>query len=386
MTVDSTPSTRFATRGRTGDEPTGAPAGTTGVRVVGLGRSFGSQRALDNVSFEVPPGSVCSLLGASGSGKTTTLRIIAGLDRPDAGEVWIGDRAMARGRSIVPAEQRGIGMFFQSYGLWPHKTVFGQIAYPLKVRRRSRDEIDQAVRKVADMLGIDGLLHRYPSELSGGQQQRVALARALVFGPSVLLLDEPLSNLDAALRRQTRLELQRLQAEVKLTTIYVTHDQEEAMAMSDVVVLMSAGKVVSIASPRETFDHPTTEYGASFVGASNVLKGSFTATEGDYALVELGPGVVVKGKPVDALSPGDPVLIAVKPVDLSIDTSGSPGSLLADVMAATYLGPQVELELAVAGQSFRMPDHRWSAVTVGDRVAVRFPADWVSVFAARSDP
>jgi iron(III) transport system ATP-binding protein len=286
--------------------------------VSGLCRNFGDVKAVDGISFEVPAGAVCTLLGASGSGKTTTLRMIAGLDRPDAGEIWIGGRPMASGRSVVPAEERGIGLVFQAYALWPHMKISDQIGYPLKVRRLDRAAIRAAVDEVARTVGIEALLDRYPSELSGGQQQRVALARALAFKPALLLLDEPLSNLDAALRRQTRLEMEDLQRRVNVTTIWVTHDQEEAMAVSDMVVVMANGRIDCIGTPREIYDRPPSLFAASFVGASNLLPGVVIARSGDQASVRLEGGAVVAGTARGEMSAGDQATLAIKPVDVVV--------------------------------------------------------------------
>jgi iron(III) transport system ATP-binding protein len=355
---------------------------TGGVRVVDLNRSFGANKVLYDVSFEVPQGRVCTLLGASGSGKTTTLRLLAGLDRPDSGEIWIGDRKLVGGRSFVPAEQREVGFVFQSYALWPHMKAFDQIAYPLRVRRTSRREARHAVDEVAAMCGLSELLGRYPSELSGGQQQRVALARALVFKPSVLLLDEPLSNLDAALRRQTRLELEQLQKRINVTTVYVTHDQEEAMAVSDVVVLMAGGRVISVGEPREIYENPSSVYSASFVGASNVLRGSVVGQDDSVVHVKLEDGAVVAGIASERFELGAAAAVAIKPIDVVVDLHGHEqgGNVLdADVISATYVGPQVELLLDIAGAEFRVPVGRETVLDAGDRVRVHLVRERLNV-------
>jgi ABC-type Fe3+/spermidine/putrescine transport system ATPase subunit len=348
---------------RKADAGAGGPLPSRGVRVVNLNRSYRDVKAVDDVTFEVPPGSVCTLLGPSGSGKTTTLRVLAGLDRPDSGEVWIGDQAMVRGRTVVPAEKRGIGLVFQAYALWPHMKIGDQIAYSLKVRHTDKATIEAAVTESARMVGISTLLDRYPSQLSGGQQQRVALARALVFNPQLLLLDEPLSNLDAALRRQTRRELETLQRRLKVTTIYVTHDQEEAMAVSDMVVVMSQGKVDCIGPPREIYDNPPTLYAAAFVGASNLLPGKVVGTDGKLATVRLGDGSVLTGRAGPDLAEGDDATLAVKPVDVAVEPAGSTraGTIAAQLKAATFVGPTVELDLVVAEHDFRLPIPRRDA-------------------------
>jgi ABC-type Fe3+/spermidine/putrescine transport system ATPase subunit len=359
-----------------------------GVRVTNLTRRYGSNTVLHGISFDIPQGGVCTLLGASGSGKTTTLRLLAGLDRPDGGEVWIAGRQVAGDGMLIPAEKRGVGLLFQSYALWPHMTVFDQISYPLKLRRMGKAEIAKAVQGAADMVGLGHLLDRYPAQLSGGQQQRVGLARALVFGPGLLLLDEPLSGLDAALRRQTRLELEQLQQRVKVTTVYVTHDQEEAMSVSDIVVVMSEGTIVSIAPPREIYDRPNSVYVASFVGASNLLDGTVVDRSGDQVVVRLADGATVRGYTAAALAVGDAAVLAIKPMDVLVRSEGETGENLCDavVTSATYLGPQVELMLDLAGCEFRVPVQRWSLLEPGNPVRVQLPAERVTVLPPDGTP
>jgi iron(III) transport system ATP-binding protein len=353
-----------------------------GVRVVNLTKNYGDNRVLDDVSFEVPHGSVCTLLGASGSGKTTTLRLLAGLEYPDGGEVWIGGERMAAPGKSVPAENREVGLVFQAYALWPHMKVFDQIAYPLRVRKMRKDAIASAVEDVCRVVGISELTERYPSQLSGGQQQRVALARALVFGPRLLLLDEPLSNLDAALRRQTRLELEQLQKRVNVTTIYVTHDQEEAMAVSDFVVVMSAGKVVTVDTPRAIYNRPTSVLVASFVGASNLLDGTVVSIDGTTATVRFEDGSTVAGVTPHDLKAGERAVVAIKPVDVTPQkpsTSVGGNVIPATVLTSTYVGDQIELMLRVHGQEFRASLQRWDDHRPGDEVELTVPVDQVNV-------
>ncbi len=351
-----------------------------GIRVRNLNRSYGELKVLDDVSFDVPEGGVCTLLGSSGSGKTTTLRLLAGLDRPDTGDITIAGQVMASDSIFVPGEQRQIGMVFQSYALWPHMKVFDQVAYPLKLRRWDKKRIAAAVDEAIRMVGLGGFLERFPAELSGGQQQRVAMARALVFGPRLLLLDEPMSGLDAELRRRTRLELEELQRRVKVTTVYVTHDQEEAMSVSDVVVVMSQGKVVSIASPRSVYDQPNSVYVASFVGASNLLTGTVTDISGDNVTVRLADGSLVTGIGREALSAGDTAICAIKPIDVVADIGGTNTNLIhGDVKSSTFLGPQMEILLNVSGEELRVPVPRWSTYQPGDRVSFHLPLERLSV-------
>src|SRR5579872_1593342 len=232
-------------------------------------------RALDGVTFTVPEGSLFTLLGASGSGKTTTLRSVAGLERPDAGLIEIGDVAVFDGSRalFVPPNKRDLGMVFQSYAIWPHMTVFDNVAFPLRVKRKGRAEIRDAVERTLTLMNMEHLAKRSATLLSGGQQQRLALARAIVGSPRLLLLDEPLSNLDAKLRERMRFELKRLQVETGITTVYVTHDQMEALALSDEIALMHEGRIVQQGSPAQIYHAPASAYVADFIGSTNLLQG-----------------------------------------------------------------------------------------------------------------
>jgi iron(III) transport system ATP-binding protein len=244
-----------------------------GVSVEGVSKHFGAVRAVNAVSLSVGDGRLLTLLGPSGCGKTTTLRMIAGLEQNDAGRIAIGDRVVsdpAAGRFVAP-ERREIGMVFQSYAIWPHMTVFTNVAYPLEVRRRPAAEVRERVRATLELVEMGHLADRPATALSGGQQQRVAIARALVFQPRVLLMDEPLSNLDAQLREQMRVELRALQQRLGITTVYVTHDQEEAMVLSDEIAVMHHGRVLQVAAPETLYHRPATRLVAAFMGMPNLL-------------------------------------------------------------------------------------------------------------------
>jgi iron(III) transport system ATP-binding protein len=243
------------------------------VIVESVSKSFGATRAVDSVSLDVADGRLLTLLGPSGCGKTTTLRMIAGLEQNDGGRIVIGDRVVsdpARGIAVAP-ERRDIGMVFQSYAIWPHMSVFTNVAYPLEVRRRPASEVRERVRETLRLMEMEHLAERPATALSGGQQQRVAIARALVFQPRVLLMDEPLSNLDAKLREQMRIELRALQQRLGITTVYVTHDQEEAMVLSDEVAVMHEGRVLQVAAPETIYTRPASRTVAAFVGMPNLL-------------------------------------------------------------------------------------------------------------------
>jgi iron(III) transport system ATP-binding protein len=243
------------------------------VELRGLTKKYGPQAVVDNISMTIEHGTLVCLLGPSGCGKTTTLRLIAGFVEPTEGEIFVGDRMVSSPQKTLPPERRNMSMIFQSYALWPHMTVAENIMYGLKLRKIDSATIKKKLDDILATTRLAPLAERYPSELSGGQQQRVALARALIVGPETLLLDEPLSNLDANLREEMRFEIRRLHDEFKITTVYVTHDQSEAMTTADVICVMNLGKIEQAGSPEEIYDRPRSEFVARFIGMSNVFKG-----------------------------------------------------------------------------------------------------------------
>jgi len=249
----------------------------------------GATLALDNLSIDIEPNTFFTLLGPSGCGKSTLLRCLAGLEHPDEGEITIGDATVfsSAGNTLVPSNRRNIGMVFQSYAIWPHMTVGQNVAFPLEVQ--GQKDIQRRTLEALDLVGLGGLDKRYASKLSGGQQQRVALARAIVGKPKVLLLDEPLSNLDAALRDQMRAELLKIQRALNVTTIYVTHDQTEALSMSDRVAVMSKGRFIEVATPQELYSRPRTAFSARFVGGANILEGR-ASRDGGRTAIDTGLG------------------------------------------------------------------------------------------------
>jgi iron(III) transport system ATP-binding protein len=288
-------------------------------------------RAVDGISLGVETGKLVTLLGPSGCGKTTTLRCLAGLERPDSGSIVIGDKVVfdSASRIFVPASDRGIGMVFQSYAIWPHMTVFENVAFPLRVargRRYSSADIKARVHRMLDMVRLGGLERRAATQLSGGQQQRLALARGLVHEPTILLLDEPLSNLDAKLREQMRFELKRLQRSFGITTVYVTHDQSEALALSDEIAVFNAGRIVQRGTPQEIYRHPKTQFVADFVGSANFLSGTARAANGEIAEVETAHGLV-RCHCADPLGAGQKVLVTARPEDLILFEGAPPDGL-----------------------------------------------------------
>ncbi|MEM4563863.1 MAG: ABC transporter ATP-binding protein [Desulfurococcaceae archaeon] len=255
------------------------------VKLEGISKKFGKVIAVENLHLDIRPGEFFALLGPSGCGKTTTLRIVAGLEKPDSGKVYIDENDV----TDLPPWERDVAMVFQKYALYPHMTVYDNIAFPLKLRKMPREEIRKKVKEAAELLMIDDLLERYPNQLSGGQQQRVALARALVRQPRVFLMDEPLSNLDAKLRVEMRIELKRLQKELKITTIYVTHDQVEAMTMADRIAILNKGKLQQVGSPDELYYKPINTFVAGFLGSPPMnFINAFVVKEGDRLLLDIG--------------------------------------------------------------------------------------------------
>src|ERR1700759_2702500 len=243
------------------------------VELRGLTKRFGSLAVVDDVSLKIDHGQLVCLLGPSGCGKTTTLRLIAGFLEPTAGEIHVGDRVVSSPAKTLPPEQRKMSMIFQSYALWPHMTVAENIVYGLRLRKLDRATIAKKLDVILKATKLEALAQRYPGELSGGQQQRVALARALIVEPETLLLDEPLSNLDANLREEMRFEIRRLHDQYRYTTVYVTHDQSEAMTTADLIAVMNAGKIDQLGAPEDIYDRPQSEFVARFIGASNIVKG-----------------------------------------------------------------------------------------------------------------
>ena len=351
------------------------------IEVEGLTKRFGSTAAVAGISFTVPDGSFTTLLGPSGCGKTTTLRMLAGLQRPDAGEIRIGARVVSSSDQgiFIPVENRDVGIVFQSYALWPHMSVFDHVAYPLRVRRQSSATIKERVLRALEMVDLAEQRGRYPSEISGGQQQRVALARALVFDPTVLFLDEPLSNLDAALRSSMRTELGRLHRETGVTTVYVTHDQTEALALSDQILIMRFGEIVEQGRPVDVYEQPRTLYGTQFVGAANCLLGRLVSIDGQKAEVDLSTGerLRVPVSTPNSFESGQAVTLVVRPEDIEVHVAGSDENTVRGVVRqTTYLGTHVELRIAVGDSDVRVRAPKAASGTgVDDAISIRFPFD-----------
>tara|TARA_B100000676_G_scaffold305121_1_gene358622 strand:- start:687 stop:1763 length:1077 start_codon:yes stop_codon:yes gene_type:complete len=351
------------------------------VRVEKLVKRFGEVTAVDGVSFEVPKGKLLTLLGPSGCGKTTTLNMIAGFEDPNDGDVYVGDRLISSAAQgvLVPAHQRNLGMVFQSYGLWPHLKVRENVAFGLRMRKVQKGNIDSAVSRALELVRLGGMEDRYPSQLSGGQQQRVAFARALVYEPDVLLLDEPLSNLDAALREEMRLELKELQTETGITTIFVTHDQVEAMVMSDIIVVMNEGRIEQMGGPREIYQDPSNRFVAGFVGISNFLDATVSDNSGALTAVKVGEETLLcKG---GGLAPGTELLLSIRPEDwvasLEPPSKDAANTLTCTVDKAVYMGGVLELWLETSGQQLRVHGHRLPMLENGATVYVSVEPDLI---------
>jgi len=358
--------------------------GNTKLELRNLQKHFGDVRAVDGIDLQIATGESVVLLGPSGCGKTTTLRSVAGFIQPDGGEILLDGSVIATETNMLPPEKRNLGMVFQNYAVWPHRTVFQNVSYALVIQKRPKQEIADRVRRALGLVQLTGLDDRYPGELSGGQQQRVALARALVAEPSMLLLDEPLSNLDAGLREEMRFELKELQERIGMTTLYVTHDQEEALVLADRIVVMSAGKIEQVDTPSEIYLHPATRFVATFVGITNIVDGRVEDTDPNGGRVrvsqDLGEPFWASGPRdvVGRLSQGAPISVSVRPEAIRVNGAGGDGNpaIGAKVQASAFLGNRIDLRLNIKGQEFRcqVPN-----MDFGDDINVNFNPElaWV---------
>jgi len=344
------------------------------VRLSGLSRRYGPVVALDGLDLTIAAGELIALLGPSGCGKTTTLRLLAGLEDADAGHVTVAGRDI----SHLPASKRDMGMVFQAYSLFPHMTVRQNVAFGLRLRRVAGAVRDRRAIEMLDLVGLSTQADRYPHQISGGQQQRVALARALAIEPQVLLLDEPLSALDAKVRAQLRDQIRRIQLEVGITTLFVTHDQEEALAIADRVGVMRDGRIEQLAPPTEVYSRPATAFVAEFVGLTNRLAGTVS-----------GAVVTVRGRDlplVDTSTPAGQVTALVRPeaVSLASDTAGGSGPLTGTVIATTFLGAtsRLTVDLGDATILAQLPTSDATALSAGSRVTLSIRPDPVLVSAA----
>jgi spermidine/putrescine transport system ATP-binding protein len=352
------------------------------VELVGLTKRFGGFTAVDGIDVDIPAGEFFSLLGPSGCGKTTTLRMIAGFEEPDSGEVKLDGQDMSR---TAPAH-RPVNTVFQSYALFPHLRIKDNVAFGLRRQKVSRPDVRRRVGEVLELVQLSQYAERKPAQLSGGQQQRVALARALVLKPSVLLLDEPLGALDAKLRRQLQVELKQLQEQVGITFVYVTHDQEEALTMSDRIAVMNAGKVEQVGRPRDMYEEPETAYVADFLGVSNLLKATVTGASGNGAAVSLEGDVEIEATSGAVAIRGD-AMVTIRPERIVLEPAHStgPNRLPAMISRTVYLGAsqQVYVQLAAGPMLTVLSSHQGdeppSELPAGTAVTCYLPASAVRV-------
>jgi ABC-type Fe3+/spermidine/putrescine transport system ATPase subunit len=358
------------------------------LQVENLRKTFTDVVAVDDISFTTTDGTLTTLLGPSGCGKTTTLRCIAGLESPDSGMIQSGtDQLYNSEEGInVPVQNREFGMVFQTYAVWPHKTVNENVSFPLRIR--DRDEVEERTQEALDMVGIGELGDRYPNQLSGGQQQRVALARALVYNPETLLLDEPLSNLDAKLRDQMRIELLQLQQQLGITTVYVTHAQEEAMVLSDDIIVMNKGRIMQHGPPEEIYENPNSEFVADFIGDSNMFSAKIVG-ESDSSYT-----VKIEGLNETLVAPHDApqssqLKAVIRPEDIEVhnqtatDGKGPAQTqrnlLKGSIETSTFLGDSWELIIGVDDLSFQVSDRSGQSFSDGDVVQLAIPKNGITL-------
>src|SRR5499427_8920572 len=354
-----------------------------GVTLKGLSKGYGGETAaVSDLDLVIRDNSFVTLLGPSGCGKTTTLRLIAGYMRPDAGTIHVGDKLLSSPDGVVPPEHRGMGMVFQNYAVWPHKSVYENVVFGLKLRKVPREKARQQVAAALAQVNLAGLEDRLPSQLSGGQQQRVALARSLVVEPGILLLDEPLSNLDAKLRERMRWELKELQRRTGITFVYVTHDQSEAMALSDRIAVMHAGEIMQVGAPRAVYARPVNKIVADFMGLVNLIPGKVVRAGADGGIVAIGGEQRIEVPLPPGSVAGQAVQVAIRPENLTmIQRPAADGAVPGRVVEVTFLGNLVDCHVALDdGTRVRIQVDPGQTPEAGQRVGIRFDGRQSSVF------
>jgi iron(III) transport system ATP-binding protein len=354
------------------------------IAIRGLSKSFGAREksfaAVSDLDLDIADNSFVTLLGPSGCGKTTTLRLIAGYIVPDKGTIEVAGKLLSSPGAVVPPQARGMGMVFQNYAVWPHKTVFENVVFGLKLRRLAAAAARKRVEETLALVNLAGLEARYPNELSGGQQQRVALARSLVVEPSILLLDEPLSNLDAKLRERMRGELKELQRRTGITFVYVTHDQAEALALSDRIAVMNAGRLQQYGTPSVVYARPANRMVADFMGLVNLVPGEVREVAG--ARCVLAAGLALDVPALDGLAPGTAVDVAIRPENIRLrPPAGAAAAQRAKITSHVFLGNISEYYATLPdGQVLRVQTHPLERFAAGDEVALEVDAAQCSVF------
>jgi iron(III) transport system ATP-binding protein len=365
-----------------------------GIAIKGLSKSFGAREqsfaAVSDLDLAIKANQFVTLLGPSGCGKTTTLRLIAGYIVPDAGTIHVDGRLVSSPDKVVPPDGRGMGMVFQNYAVWPHKTVFENVVFGLKLRKIPSAEARRKVTEALALVNLTGLETRYPNELSGGQQQRVALARSLVVEPEILLLDEPLSNLDAKLRERMRMELKVLQRRTGITFVYVTHDQAEALALSDQIAVVHGGRLQQYGTPHEVYSKPANRLVADFMGLVNLVSGKVIEMRGGTGKIEIGGAFIIDITLPAGTSVGENVEVAIRPENIRLATPVGETPARAKISERTFLGNISEYYATLdSGQTLRVQTHPLQVFALDDPVAIEIDASQCSVFrgpAATSAP
>jgi iron(III) transport system ATP-binding protein len=339
--------------------------------------------ALSDVDLTIPANKIFTLLGPSGCGKTTLLRCIVGLEMPDAGEIAIGDDIVfSKEKNIFePPEKRGLNMVFQSYAIWPHMNVFDNVAYPLQARKIPREEIRRRVQKTLRFVQLEGFESRPATRLSGGQQQRVALARALVAEPKVILFDEPLSNLDAKLREETRKELRTFLTTLKITAVYVTHDRIEALSLSDAIAVMKSGQIVEIGTPRQIYFDSDQRFVADFIGRTNLIDGRVATVEDGHSLIESPLGTILSNQKAE-VAPGQAVTVSIRPESIRVVEGGFQGThnvFRGRLESLVFVGEACEGEIRIGSTLLIVRLDATASVKEGDEITLHFDPDHCSV-------
>jgi iron(III) transport system ATP-binding protein len=356
-----------------------------GLRLVNLSKRFGKTVAVQDLNLEIQDGEIMTLLGPSGCGKTTTLRCIAGLLRPDEGEIYLGEKRV----TDRPPEGRGVGLVFQNYALWPHMTVYENLAFGLQLRKVSKEETRKRIGEALAMVRLSGFEERYPRQLSGGQQQRVALARALVIEPSLLLLDEPLSNLDAQLREEMRFEIRELQKKLGITSVYVTHDQAEALVLSDRIAILHEGRLIQVGSPEDIYNRPGNRFVAGFIGLTSFVEGAIARFDDvrGHVIVKTQDNLEIRAR-ASGLNPDQKVTLAIRPEHIEIcEDEAVPHSpeinlLEGKVMRGAYLGDIIDYRIRVADWVLRAHTGTDRVLNPDKRVWIAFSPDRVTLIAS----